>query len=267
MDTRSIQLVNDFVSEFCGGSWDNLKTFDFKTLKSSGKFGCPDRNFDCDDTNIMRAIYVLLWQDLFPNLNLDNFGFLRQYRGDTMNTFHTMFGREISGRPGFFAGLEKYSPSDELREKVRDFGRLHSTIGNYVVLPNYFACRTTLNCYRGTNSWRDFFDRFLFELHKVLTSAPDPDETLAELVKINGFCFDHFKGQENFSRLTDALYLSDYCDDSGLPKQVFSLNFHWKNERDPEQYFRDSELYLEKTASIIRRRSGKMTARLKMLCS
>lgn len=267
MDPRSLQLVNDFVSEFCGGNWELLKTFDFKTLFSSEKFGCPGRNFDCDDTNIIRAIYVLLWQDLFPKLNLDNFGYLRQYRGDTINTFHTMFGREISGRPGFFAGLEKYSPSDELRQKVRDFGKLCSSLGNYVVLPNCFARSTTLNCYRGTNAWRDFFDRFLIELHKVLTSAPDPDETLSELVKINSFCFDHFTGQENFSRFTEALCLSDYCDESGLPKLVFSLNYHWKNEADPEQYFRDAELYLEKTAFIIRRRADQMAARLKMLCS
>ena len=267
MDNRPRQLVNDFVSEFCGGSWELLKTFDFKTLKSSEKFGCPGRNFDCDDSNIMRAIYILLWQEFLPNLNLDNFGYLRQYRGDTINSFHTMFGREIPDRPGFFAGLEKYFPTEELRDNVRDFGKLCSSLGNYVVLPNYFARSTTLNCYRGTNTWRDFFDRFLIELHKVLTASPEQDETLSELVKINGFCFDNFTGQENFSRLIDALYLSDYCDDAGLPKLVFSLNWHWKNERDTEQYFRDCELYLEKAAFIIRNRSGKMAARLKMLCS
>jgi hypothetical protein len=267
MDTRPVQLVNDFVSEFCGGRWELLKTFDFKDLISSGKFGCPGRNFDCDDTNIIRAIYVLLWQDVFPDLNMDNFGYLRQYRGDTMNTFHTMFGRELSNRPGFFAGLEKYSPSDELRQKVRDFSKFYTSLGNYLVLPNCFASSTTLNCYRGTNAWHDFFDRFLIELHKVLTSGSGQDETLSELVKANRFCFDNFTGQENFSNLIEALYLSDYCDGSGLPNLIFSLNYHWKNEADREQYFRDAELYLEKAASIIRRRADRMVARLKMLCS
>ena len=261
------QLVNDFVSEILGGDWEQFKNFDFKDLISSEKFGCPRRRFDCDDTNILRAIYVVLWGDLMPGLNLNNYGFRRQYRGDTINSFHTMFGRDIEGQPGFFDGLEKYSPSDELRQLVRDFGKLCSALGNYVVLPNYFARNTNLNCYRGGNCWRDFFDRFLIELHKVLTGKPDSDETLAELVKVNKFCFEKFEGEADFKHFTDALLLSDYCTDNGVPKQVFALNYHWKNEKDPEQYFRDAKLYLDQTGIIIRRRTEKMIGQLKILCN
>lgn len=72
-----------------------------------------------------------------------------------MNTFNTMFGKEVENQPGFFRGAEKYHPSDEFREKVRQFDKLCRNIGNYVVLPNYFACRTNWS------EIRQFADRSL----------------------------------------------------------------------------------------------------------
>lgn len=249
-------LLKEFAAEVLSGDFNNLKHFDFKTLKDSGKYGCPDRNFDCDDTNIMRAVYVLLWGEHLPWLNSGNVGNGKQYRGETMNTFHTMFGREIPEKPGYFAGLEKYSPTEEFREKVRHFGKICIMIGNYTVLPNWYANGTTLNCYRGTNHWRDFFDRFLIQLQKVLTDSPGQDETLKELVRVNDFCFRNFKGAEEFRSYTEIMLWNDYCDPAnGNPRIIYSMNYHWMNENDPEKYFRDAALYLEKAEKIIRHRT------------
>lgn len=256
MKHEAKQLVRDFIAEMLNGDVKNLKDFDFKTLKESEKFGCPDWNFDCDDTRIMRSIYVVLWGDLFPGLAMNNFGYCRQYRGDTMNSFHTLFGRELPHRKGFYAGLEKYLPSDELREKVRHFSVVCSSVGNYAVLPNYYAEGTTLNCYRGTNEWHDFFDRFLMELYKVLTHAPDQDKTLQKLVSVNDFGFTKFRSHEGFRAFSQGLLLQDYCSEEGRPVQIFPMNYHWKDEKDPDQYFHDVLLYLEKAEKIIKKRSG-----------
>lgn len=263
MKKQAEQLIKDFVTGFLAGDWEQFKHFDLNYLKTSDKFGCPGRNFDCDDSNLMRAVYVVLWEKEFPYLNMDNFGTRKQYRGDTMNTFNTMSGKEVENQPGFFRGAEKYHPSDEFREKVRQFDKLCRNIGNYVVLPNYFACRTNLNCYRGTNAWRDFFDRFLIELHKVLTGDVSQDETLQELVKVNNFAFQNFQGEDGFRKFSQILLLDDYCDNSGKPQKIFAMNYHWMNEHDPEQYFRDAEIYLEKTEKIIRSRAEKMISMLK----
>lgn len=263
MEKHAETLVRDFITTYLQDNLENLRQFDFKELQNSEKFGCHDRPFDCDDTNIMRAIYVVLWGDLLPNLTMENCGYRKQYRGDTMNTFHTMFGRAIEGRPGFFAGLEKYSPNDALREKVRHFGKLCSNIGNYLVLPNYYANNTTLNCYRGTNDWHDFFDRFLIELYKVQTNAASQDKVLAELVRINNFCFKHFQGKENFQNFLDAMLLTDYCDSqTRLPTEIFAMNYHWMDEKNPEKYFQDSECYLFHTEKIIRSRCNQIIAQL-----
>ena len=125
MDERARQLLQDFIREKLNGTLENIRTFDIKTLRGDDKFGCPGRYFDCDDTEIMRAIYVVLWGDALPDLSMDTLGNTGKYRGDTMNSFHTMFGREIPERPGFYAGLEKYHPSEELRERVRNKALQH----------------------------------------------------------------------------------------------------------------------------------------------
>lgn len=263
MDERAEQRIQEFIQEKLNGEIDNFKSFDFKTLRNSEKFGCPGRYFDCDDTEIMRAVYVVLWGDFLPELSLDTSGNAEKYRGDTMNSFHTMFGREIPDRPGFYAGLERYNPSDEMRERVREFSHKYcSTIGNFVVLPNCYVQNTTLNFYRGTNQWRDFFDRFLIQLGNVLCGCDSPDPLLEKLVSANLFCFENFKGS-NFKTWIRKLFLEDYCDSDGFPQTVFPLNYHWKNIDEPEVYFSDAMLYLERAEQIIENRSRNILSELK----
>lgn len=263
MDNTAQLLVKEFIAEKLNGNLCDLKTFDFKTLHGSEKYGTPDRNFDCDDTNIMRAVYVVLWGDAMPYLSLQNIGNGKNYRGDTMNTFHTMFGREIAEKAGFFAGVEKYSPTDDLREKVRNFAKICSNIGNYCILPNWYCRQTTLNCYRGTNQWRDFFDRFLIQLYRVLCDEDEQDETLKELVAKNNFCFSKFKSKKGFAELSRIMMFDDYLDsESELPHEIFPLNYHWKDTSKREKYLRDAEIYLDNVEKIILHRSDMMIKKL-----
>ena len=259
MDEKARLILRAFIREKLNGKLDELLTFDFKTLRGSEAFGCPGRRFDGDDTEIVRAICVVLWEDLVPELSMAALGDGKKYRGDTVNSFHTMFGREIPGRPGFFAGLEKYDPPEEMRERVREFGNAYcSTVGNFVVLPNLYARGTTLNMYRGTNDWRDFFDRFLIQLRNVLCGGERKDPLLAELVNANAFCFARFEGADGFSALVRGLLLEDYCDRESAPKIVFPMNYHWKNPADADAYFRDAAAYLDNAERIITNRGRRI---------
>ena len=262
MEKQAVQLVKDFVVEMLAGDWRLWRDFDLSALRDSDKFGCPQRGFDGDDCNIMRAVYSVLWGDFLPHLQMDNCGTRRPYRGDTMNTFHTMFGKENKLHTGFFDGLEKYSPSDEIRQRVRVFQKRCTSLGNYVVLPNFYARQTTLNCYRGTNDWHDFFDRFLMELYKVLTGTDGADDTLQDLVKANDFCFQKFQGRAGFAEFIQTLLLKNYCSKSCIPQKIFAMNYHWMNEKARERYLQAAELYLEKTEEIIRCRAEKIIALL-----
>ena len=263
MDKTARQTLQAFIQEKLNGNLDEILTFDFKTLRESAQFGCPGRRFDGDDTEIVRAICVVLWEDLLPELSMASLGDREKYRGDTMNSFHTMFGREIADHPGFFAGLEKYAPAEELRERVREFGNACcSTVGNFVVLPNLYVRGTTLNMYRGTNGWRDFFDRFLIQLRIVLCGEEAGDPLLAELVNANAFCFARFEGREGFPALARGLLLEDYCDREYVPQIVFPMNYHWKDPADKETYFRDAMSYLDNAERIIRSRGRRIRDRL-----
>lgn len=258
MTRKAKELVQRFVSEELSGEVKNFLTFDFKTLHSSPLYGAPERGFDCDDTELARAVYTVIWGKYFPELDMDEQGNGKKFRGDTMNSFHTMFGRAVPGKEGFFAGVEKYAPSEEFREKVRVYGKICSNLGNFTLLPHLYACDTTLNFHRGTNSWRDFFDRFLAELHKVLCNGSEQDAVLKKLVSANDFFFRHFYGESGAERLLKIFFLEGYVSCDGKPSLVFPYNYHWRDTADREGYFRDAELYMEKASAVILARCGKM---------
>jgi hypothetical protein len=57
---EAIDLIRAFVSERLEGNIDSLATFDLGKLKGDSIYGCSGRFFDCDDTNLMRAIYCIV---------------------------------------------------------------------------------------------------------------------------------------------------------------------------------------------------------------
>ena len=81
MRMKGAELIRKFVDEVLSGDWKKFETFDVRTLQTSELYGCPGRNFDCDDTELMRAAYVVLWGDFFPDLTMENYGYRKQYRG------------------------------------------------------------------------------------------------------------------------------------------------------------------------------------------
>ena len=110
-------LILQFIDEKLDGNIENLSNFDLLLLSEDRKFGCNKRSFDCDDTNIARAIYVIVFEDVWPELSYESF-VSKKYRGDTINTFGTLFG-EID--KGVIKGFDKIAKDSDLRPKVLDF--------------------------------------------------------------------------------------------------------------------------------------------------
>jgi len=268
-DDEAKKLLLQFTAEELDGDWEKLKDFDFLELKHSKVYGCPGRGFDCDDTNLARAIYALVWGGTFKDLTSHNQGRGMPYRGDTMNSFHTMFGRELKDSPGLFAGFEKYAPDDAFRERVKTFHRRYHSIGNFVVLPNLPVDNgDTINLYRGTHpAWRDYFDRFLIHLDRCFCDSPEQDPGLRQLVKKNDFFFQPFRGSGKLHRLAEICLWEDYLGDDGSPTQIFEFYFHWKKSDNHDAYFKAAKLYLEESLRIIDRRTARMIATLKLRLS
>ena len=113
------------------------------------------------------------------------------YRGDTINSFNTTFGKEVATEG--FAGLNRFKPDENLQQRVLKFHSLHHTIGNFIVLPNARDNRHTLNTFRGSYyQWRDYVDKFIKALHLLLTDPQRTDNGLFhQLIEANKKDFRH----------------------------------------------------------------------------
>lgn len=270
-------LVRAFIQEKLDGDLQKFKEFDIKTLKDDPVFGCTDpRYFDGDNTYIMRAVYVLLWSGVFPRMtDWREIDTGKYYRGDTIHTFYTIFGRSDPAQPGHFFGIDRFAPVDEaLYERIRRFHNKVRTLGNFVVLPNC-AVKTdagflTLNTYRGTNHWHDYFDRFLLALEPCLSCGDRSDETLYKLVhERNKYAFADYKGPGGFTRLVKALLLDDYLDADGRAVNFYAdaggrVRFHWDRPQvSRETYLQGVVNYLDHAEKIISQRADRMIEMLK----
>ena len=262
------QLIRAFVEERLNGELDRLKDFNFTTLENDVKYGQQEGlDFDADDCLLARAIYVLVWGDVFPHMNMLSIGKGRAYHGDTMNTFHTMFGREIPEQPGCFQGVENYHPNEQMRNLARKFHDLVPTIGNYVVLPNHAnKCGKTINTYRGChNLWRDYFDQFMLALEAVLSDGPQQDAELRHLVRErNGLAFEKYFSLEGFRSFSERLFLDAYIGEGG---HAFLFNtcmtgkvmYHWMMPRpSDEEYLKGAQWYARNAIQIIHARAEKI---------
>ena len=265
---EAIDLVRKFVAEELHGNLDALADCDLATLEGHPLYGAPGRTFDTDDGNLVRALFDVLYAEALPGLALPTLGTGRAYRGDTLNTFHTLFGRPIPDQPGRFAGLERHRPSEALRARAAAFHRTYHTLGNLAPLPNRSRGRLTFNTYRGTHpEWRDAFPAFLQNLRLALLADPAADPTLCQLVELNAEAFRGFRTPDGLARFARRLDLDDYLDPAtGLPIPHYTPNTHFLPQSD-DDYFASADRYLAIAPVLIQRRAARMVARLRPLLS
>ncbi|NCA81388.1 MAG: hypothetical protein EOM72_01390 [Opitutae bacterium] len=263
---EALDLVRKFVAEELHGNPDDLADVDLATLEGHPLYGAPGRTFDTDDCNLVRALFDVLYADALPGLALPALGTGRAYRGDTLNTFHTLFGRPIPGQPGRFAGLERHEPSDDLRARAAAFHRTYHTLGNLAPLPNRSLGRLTFNTYRGTHAeWRDAFPAFLQNLRLALLADPAADPTLCQLVELNAEAFREFRTPDGLARFAQRLDLDDYIDPAtGLPIPHYAPNAHFLPQ-SAAAYFAAADRYLTIAPVLIQRRAARIIARLRRL--
>jgi len=251
-------ILRDFVSQRLSGDWSAFARFDFATLKDDSVFGSPDRKFDCDDTTLARAIYVLLWREVCPDLTMENLGTGRLYRGDTMNSFHTMFGRETS--TGAYRCFERFNIEASLKEAIHFFHSRYHTIGNFVVLPNRIVNRKSLNCFRGCAPYFDYFDRYLKNIQACLEGK---ESRFSSLVQANDHLFGRYAGQHGFSEYCRDFHLLGYLDAEGNVKDSFQPIWYWKSGLTIEAFSKYACQYIETCVQIIDSRARELIGKLR----
>lgn len=255
---KNNNLIKDFVDEKLQGDINKLVSYDIAQLRGDRKYGaCNGSSFDCDNTNISRAIYALVFEGVWKNMNYETLGQWK-YRGDTINTFNTTFGKPVE--EGGFFGLNQFEPNDKLLQRVTRFHSLYHTIGNLMVLPNAYIGRNSLNTFRGSYyMWRDYIDQFIKALYEYLTNPQKIDnKVFLQLMELNKDDFDLYHSKDGFKTLMNKLLLNDCIDEEGKPKRLFDVIYYWDSKLTRETYFEHVIRYLDFCEPFIEKRGKKI---------
>lgn len=255
---KAKSLINSFVEEKLQGNLNELVHFDFAQLRSDKRYGaCSGDSFDCDNTNLSKAIYLLVFEDVWSDLSSSSLE-SGLYRGDTIQSFNTTFGKAVATKG--FIGLNRFKPDESLQRRVLRFYSLYHTIGNFMVLPNACVAGHTLNTFRGLYyQWKDYIDKFIGALHLLLTSPQSANnELFHQLIVAHKRDFEPYYHQEGFELLMDKLLLNDCIDQEGKPKQLFDVVYHWDKRLTRDMYLRHINQYLDFSESFIEKRGAKM---------
>lgn len=263
---KAVELIRGFVKEELNGEVEKLKTYDLADLNP---------NEDPDMMLITQAIYIVLWGDLY-DLTFDNMGSWSQdcgkpYRGDTMNSFRSLIGKDAWRAKEY--GADKIP---ELWEKVQLFYHRYHSIGNFLVLPNRGTWRGGINGRRG-NYWdmRDYFDAFLVAIYVFQEKLEHQDTHLTGFER-ELFCnTEYLPSYRKIGEWKEKFFLEPYFQD-GKPIWLFNLPLEERLKRvsangneaeakcfEKNEYLQFLDDYLTKSLDVIAYRSEKMIAKLK----
>lgn len=254
MEQRPVEIIRSFIRDHLDSNLDNLIFFDLKNLMKDDVYGCPNRKFDADDTTLMRAIYCVVFGNVWPNLTMNNCGD-EKMRGDTMNSSATFFSYPWNDK---FS--QTWNPPANLSKKIVEFQKTFHTIGNMTVLPDKRINGWSINKHRGCHDeWHDYEDRFLYALYKVLNEHSDADEDLKELVMLNKECFRAFFGVGGWKNFIDGNMLDYYVDENYLPV-IKSKGYTWwrGGYTNKERFFNEANRYIDDSTKIIEARGRRM---------
>ena len=256
---RAIELIASFIDEKLGGDIQRLATFPLGELRKDNVFGCPGRNFDSDDSELMRAIYCVVFGDTWKNLSMDNLGD-GKLRGDTLNTYNTLFAHPWSNM-----FTERWNPDEELLEKMKAFQITCYTMGNMAVLPDRRIGDWSINKHRGCHDqWHDYEDRFLAALYQVLMQDPSCDPDLKELVELNREDFAPFYGEEGWFKFIAGNMLDDYTDAKWKPVITSKGYTYWRGGyTNKERFFAECHRYIDFSTELIKERARRMIEKIK----
>lgn len=249
----SIKLIIDFTNTILGGDIMRLESYCFDELSrleeedymkyaepnglilSRGKQKNNRWRFDPDDTALARACYCVLWGDLFDiGVGEDHFigsrtkdqSITARYRGDTMNSFNTVFGKiHMQGIP---TKIQMYELDKNccILKQVMTFYHTYHTIGNMILLPNagYGRVSDGINNIRGNIGLKDYFDYFLMNLYeykhpgkvKFDSRVINRGKTVRELMKLND---NSDYGKIDIKIWRERFFLEDYFD-GDIPQNI-----------------------------------------------
>lgn len=263
-----------FTNRYLDGNVKNLSKMSLTAMKVRPRqydFATKD-HLDCDDTNLAWEIYNRVWGlERMPESSPNADGWLHMnFRGDTMNSFRSLFGREILVKDGDefivqgFKGLRHFGVEDELFCKAREFWYTYHCIGNFIPFPNIKVGNRTINTFRTT--WHDYFDVFLENMRPCLLngtmSSRDDNVSLPKLVEANSFFWNKYRGEDGWEKFISEFLLEDYCDEFFRPKRLYAGLWYWKRNVSRSDYIKACHEYIDTASELIRSRGERIMERV-----
>lgn len=272
-EKKAIIYIKSFLEKYKIKDVEKLENFSFWKILDDTDFNGTSNDitkFDGDSTKIVYAINYLLYNHL-PEFSIPGFQLVKDinYRGETINTFNTLFSKDLKKRNQI-----KNLFGAEWAE-VEKFKLLYQTIGNFMLLPaktiqiKMTSSKTmSINSFKGLYSQNiyDYIDIFLDDLKQSLSISASNSENqdikqLKLLIEKNNMYFNNKKFQD----FIDDYYLL-YFQDLKLNTPHY---FHWyKNNSiftDPlifSHYKEFSLDYISKVSPCIKQRSQKLVEQL-----
>lgn len=270
----ALALVKDFIADELEGDINRLKDYDFNRLRSEDAsrqkavdkyLTCAGGNMQGPDIAIVRAIASLVFGKAWEGFTLesmDNYKFKVDYLHQLVYLFGCPLGLEWGLKQ--FKGLDKFSPSEELRDRVVRFWNLHQTIGNIILLPTMLTQNLVeINQTRAKRLWRNYPDSFLKELREELVDETHRNKYLQSECYKNRKIYARCKTKDGFDRLMKELLLEDFLDENGLPVHRFAGVGSMDKGLDKETYLKAVDEYLDFCEKEIPLRAERIIDRLK----
>lgn len=263
---KAVELIRGFVNEELNGEVEKLKMYDLVDLNPKE---------DPDMMLLTQAIYIVLWGDIY-DLTFDNMGSWsrdceKPYRGDTMNSFRSLIGKDAWRAKEY--GADKIP---ELWEKVNLFYHRYHSIGNFIVIPNRSDRKGGINGCRG-NYWdmRDYFDAFLIAIDVFQEKTERGDTSLSSFERQLLCNTEYLPSYMKMREWEEKFFLEPYFQD-GKPIWLFDLPLEERLKKvsvngnvkgikcfEKNEYLQFLDDYLTKSLKVIAYRSEKIVAKLK----
>ena len=281
---ESLSILRGFIKDVLDGDIEKLREFDFTNLtKYVGEIIDPDMYL------ITQAIYILLWGDIYE-LTFEKMGswsWRNEYafRGDTMNSFGSLFGKEDRRRDRTFAFRAKFYGADKdpcLWKKINEFYKSYHCIGNFIVIPNRGSLRNGINGARAgyydreeCEGMRDYFDWFLVGIAEYQRKVINGDIHLSKFEMQLQMNPEYNPAFLSIKEWEERFFLTPYFKD-GKPTLLFKkpleerLKVTDPNGSDPlvsyyeaDEYLELLEDFIDRSEEVIKYRTDKIIEALK----
>ncbi|MCY7716962.1 hypothetical protein [Bacillus altitudinis] len=236
----------------------NYKGNDFNQMPSL--YGSP--YWDADNTNIMLAIYCVLFENIKQNNECFKDDNLRFYEypwpgrvGETLNSFGTMFGSKNAQNrlANLLVSLDE-KKKKHLAKQIELFRSKYHTPGNFMPFPGSLNYPTSKYNTKGWNYLGDFFGVKLKIIKENWEKLIEQKSEIV-LLNLNSEFFKKFKN--GFDEFQIYFYLEKY------EELNFNLCDHSGNNKIPNPFdYEGCIKYISNATKIIDYRSEKMAKKL-----